>query len=192
MKTPPGCLLMIIFSLSLIGSACEGPEGPQGPQGSHGEQGPVGPQGPQGEEGTANVLYSDWFYPDWNEIDQPRTKRMSVSDPAFADAYPNGAILFYWTTNNGSTFLLPWNTFDGSGDLVISRSVNVRGVSGEVWITIRKFGSDFEPTETEGEVDGLRFNQLRYVIIPGGIQAKMPKSFYEDYHAVKEYYGIPE
>lgn len=171
----------------------QGSEGPQGPEGAQGKQGPPGPRGPTGEDGTANVIYSDWFFPDWNEVDAARVKRMSVSDSDFSSAISNGVILFYWTTNNGSTFLLPWNSFDiRTGDLIISRMANVKGASGTAWIEIRKYGADFIARETDGQVGGITHNRIRCVIIPGGVPAKMNDDFLRDYQAVKEYYEIPD
>lgn len=112
---------------------------------------------------------------------------MSVSDSDFSSAKSNGVVLFYWTTNNGSTFLLTWNSYNAAGTLVISRLVNVQGASGTAWIEIRKYG-----TETGGQVGGITYNRIRYVIIPGGVPAKMGADFFEDYNSVKEYYGIPD
>ena len=201
-------LFLLLLSASITLYSCEGPEGPVGPQGPIGQTGPVGPQGTPGEDGndgqvgdkgdkgdtgTANVIYSDWFFPNWNDLDSPRVKRMIISDSNFASVRSNGVILFYWTTNNGATYLLPWQIFNSAtGDLVLNRYSIIRGASGNAWITIRKYGSDLTATETDGQVGSITHNRIRYVIIPGGVAAKLPPDFFEDYLAVVEMFGIPE
>lgn len=172
----------------------QGEQGPQGEQGIQGEQGEQGLNGADGEDGNANVIYSDWFYPDWNYFDAPRAKRMIVTDPLFGENFDDGVILFYWITNNGSTFLVPWNSYSTiTGALSISRSMNVRGRSGDVWITIRRYDRDFEIKDTYGRYDNITYNQLRYVIIPGNITASGKSSLdYNDYEAVKAFYNLPD
>ncbi|MBC9794741.1 collagen-like protein [Sinomicrobium weinanense] len=186
----------------------QGEQGPQGEQGSEGEQGPQGEQGPagedgvdgqdgqdgqDGEDGNANVMYSDWFFPDWNMSDLVRFKRMEVEDSNFSDTWlEGGATLVYWRTNNGSTFLLPWNSYNTAGNLVIERSVIYRS-STSIWITIKKYGSDFTAEETEGQVGGIIRNRIRYVIIPGNVNLPAKSALdYSDYDAVKAHYNIPD
>lgn len=200
-------LLLLTLFISLGGCSSEdgavGPQGPQGIsgedgsqgiQGEQGEQGVQGPIGADGEDGNANVIYSDWFFPEWNEFDTPRAKRMAVTDPEFGENYDDGVILFYWITNNGSTFLVPWNSYSTStGALNISRSMNVRGISGDVWITIRRYDRDFETRDTFGQFEGIIYNRLRYVIIPGNINVSGKSALdYNDYEAVKAFYNIPD
>ncbi|KQC30097.1 collagen-like protein [Flagellimonas eckloniae] len=196
--------LYIILIIALTGCSSEdgavGPQGPQGvpgedgSQGIQGEQGLQGPGGTDGMDGNANVIYSDWFFPDWNEFDAPRAKRMIVTDPEFGQNYDDGVILFYWITNNGSTFLVPWNSYSTiTGALNISRSMNVRGISGDVWITIRRYDQDFEVRDTFGQFEGIIYNRLRYVIIPGNINVSGKSTLdYNDYEAVKAFYNLPD
>lgn len=200
-------LLLLVLLIGLGGCSAEdgadGPPGLQGPQGIQGEEGAQGIQGEQGSQGTsgtngqdgnANVIYSDWFFPVWNEFDAPRAKRMIVTDPKFGENYDDGVILFYWITNNGSTFLVPWNSYSTStGALNISRSMNVRGTSGDVWITIRRYDRDFEPRDTFGQFEGITYNRLRYVIIPGNVDLSGKSSLdYNNYEAVKAFYNLPD
>ncbi len=199
--------VLVIAIVGYMGCSGEdgdmGPAGPQGEQGIQGEpgadgvngtdgvdgaDGATGPRGLPGEDGNANVIYSDRFSPNWNLINQPRIKRMVINNPDFGRNYDDGVILFYWTTGNGSTFLLPWNTFSSfDGTLDTSRVSVIKGGSGDAWIEIRKYGSDFTDSETVGS------NRLRYVIIPGGVNTSAKNTIdYTDYEAVKNFYHIPD
>lgn len=218
MKKLKGISKLLLFVLLIGLAGCSADDGAVGPPGEPGKDGINGVDGKDGEDGTdgqdgadgtdgqdgnANVIYSDWFYPVWNEFDTPRAKRMVVKNPEFGKNYDDGVILFYWITNNGSTFLVPWNTYSSStGALIISRSMNIRGGSGDVWITIRRYDRDFEIRDTYGQYDGITYNRLRYVIIPGNINAggksssnkdneKSPLD-YSNYEAVKAFYNIPD
>lgn len=200
-----------LVALALATTSCskDGDVGPMGPQGSEGEQGLVGAQGPQGEQGAkgdpgengedgadgedgnANVFFSDQFFPNWNGADTPRFKRMTITDSRFSQVINgDGAVAFvYWSTNNGTTFPLPWNSYNASGNITISRSYVLRG-NDELWISIRKFGSDFEDTETVGKVGLVIYNQLRYIVVPSETLAAKSSLDYSDYEAVRAYYGI--
>ena len=71
--------------------------------------------------------------------------------------------------------------------------MNVRGTSGDVWITIRRYDRDFEIRDTYGRYDNITYNRLRYVIIPGNITAGGKSSLdYNDYEAVKAFYNLPD
>ena len=136
---------------------------------------------------------------DKNKSDRADEDLQSLQDGDEVDErngenYDDGVILFYWITNNGSTFLVPWNSYSTiTGALNISRSMNIRGISGDVWITIRRYDRDFEPRDTFGQFEGITYNRLRYVIIPGNVDLSGKSSLdYNDYEAVKAFYNLPD
>tara|TARA_R110002072_G_scaffold157657_1_gene308333 strand:- start:422 stop:1051 length:630 start_codon:yes stop_codon:yes gene_type:complete len=200
-------LLVLVLLIGLVGCSAEdgavGPQGEAGANGTDGTNGADGTNGTDGQDGNANVIYSDWFFPVWNEFDAPRAKRMIVTNSEFGENYDDGVILFYWITNNGSTFLVPWNSYSTiTGALNISRSMNVRGTSGDVWITIRRYDRDFEVRDTYGQFEGITYNHLRYVIIPGNVNVSGKSALdkvsgkstldYSNYETVKAFYKIPD
>lgn len=177
-------ILVVCFAIS----ACEGSEGPTGPQGPQGIQGPEGTQGiqgPQGEEGTANVIYSDWLDLDWNLVDEPDFKVMIIEDEnTSGDFRDSGALIMYYkiVDSEGTTgiFLMPVIDTQTRFDyfLVVNEEAGIDGMAVRYY---RDSGSDPLP-----ELDG----QIRYILLPGGIPAKMQSNFFNDYAAVREYFGI--
>jgi hypothetical protein len=201
-------ILSFLFMSVLIFSCAEdgeiGPVGPQGTAGTNGTDGADGATGPQGadgqdgEDGNANVIYSDWFSPVWNIADGSNVKTMEIVDQEFVAAQENGVILLYWATQDESTHLLPWNTFNSLGTISISRDYEIKGSSGKVELTIRNYEllGSLSDEDTEGTISGVTYNQLRYVIIPGSTSNSFGRIAaevdYEDYEAVKAYYNIPD
>lgn len=199
--------LFLALGIILINTSCSkdgdvgpiGPEGPQGEQGIQGEQGPEGPQGPAGEDGqdgedgkdgNANVYFSERFYPDWNDIDTPRYKRMIITNSEFSRVHSSGVAVFvYWSTNNGTTLILPKHYYNSDGTLRLSREYLLRG-NDELWLETRKYGSDFEDRETEGQVGSIVYNRIRYIMVPAQNLSSKVSLDYSDYEAVKKFYNI--
>ncbi len=201
-------ILSFLFMSVLIFSCAEdgeiGPAGADGTNGTDGADGATGPQGAagqdgeDGEDGNANVIYSDWFSPVWNITNGSNEKTMEIVDQDFVAAQENGVILLYWATQDESTHLLPWNTFNSLGTISISRDYEIKGSSGKVELTIRNYEllGSLNDQDTEGTISGVTYNQLRYVIIPGSTSNSIGRIAaevdYEDYEAVKAYYNIPD
>lgn len=184
-----------------------GPRGATGAKGDKGDRGPVGatgargPQGEKGDPGTANVIYSDWIKPtnsSWNITNTARSKTMDISVPDFTDEIrKHGLVMVYYQTNNGSTFPLPYVTqrwLDGRTAKLYSFYMYH---DGKLRIKINSYDIDLEPDDYLYDpfpAGGAKHARFRYVIIPGGVHARtsMPLPDLKDYHAVCEYYGIPE
>ena len=180
-------LVIIAFTFILAGISCEGPEGPTGPEGPQGPQGEQGPQGPEGPEGTANVIYSDWMNISWNFNDNPTSKAMYIEESRVIedDFIANGSLLIFLkleTPDGVAMTALPF--ISGTDNLYfVIGDVPSEGVEG---ILIQLSSTDGSTVQ-----DDWSGYQIRYVIIPGGVPAKMKADFLKNYQAVKEYYGIP-
>lgn len=199
MKTNPFKILMLILILAFAGCSKDGDPGPQGPQGQAGADGTAGepgepgttgaqgPQGPQGETGSANVIYSPWMNLVWNDVNEPRHKRMIINVPELDLAmWRTGVILMYWQFNNGTTPPLPYYHLNViSGSMISSREFVIRG-SNTIWVDFRKYTSDIVPSDYSGKI--------RYVLIPGGVPTgRLSTSVdHSDYEAVKEFYNLPD
>ncbi len=187
-------LIPMLFVV-LLASACskEGPIGPQGPAGTdgtngtngapgaQGSQGPAGPQGPQGNTGTANVIYSGWTKKtnaNWVNVNTTASTTTLEAPALTADLLSSGTVLVYIRYN---LVVYPlahtFNANIGTIDFSI-----VPGV-----ITIRNYIDFVKLVKPLGDAD------FRYVLIPGGTQARAAAPVdYKNYEAVKAYYNLPE
>lgn len=185
--------LTILLSLCLAFASCkqsEGPTGPQGEPGPQGQQGPQGEQGPpgeDGEDGTANVIYSDWMDIDWNVSDGPNIKTMLISEPLITEEFTDmGTILMYArskTTEVNIAIPLP---FLQGNDYLYFYALNGHETFNDGIVF------NAESVDYAIPVDAFEDTEIRYILIPDGVPAKMPAGFFEDYIAVKEYYGIAD
>ncbi|HEY9561313.1 MAG TPA: collagen-like protein [Anseongella sp.] len=166
-------LMALLTAAALFSfAACEkeGPVGPQGPAGPQGEQGAPGPKGDKGDPGTANVVYSDWI-----DVKFQKTGSFwlsSLNTPKLTqEILDHGLVIVYYKhTPSGFVYKLNY-TLD---DLYIIQQIKVGFI---------RLHSSFDASDP-----------YRYVLVPGGAQARQNRPFNDlnDYHAVCEYYGIPE
>ncbi|NBC03451.1 MAG: hypothetical protein GVY20_07065 [Bacteroidetes bacterium] len=175
----------ILLFIGLTGISCEGPEGPMGPQGEQ------GPEGPQGEEGTANVIYSDWMPPNWNYRDDEDDKVMYIEESRVTGDFMNtGTLLVYFRSPaSGFVQLLPYANYTISiRPFIIDREIN--GIEYEgIMIQAEQRDGTINPPPLPAWVENI---QIRYVMVPDGIPAKMPPGFFEDYTNAKEYFGFTQ
>ena len=187
MKTNAKFLVYGMMALALLITSCS----------SDGETGPAGNDGTNGADGVANVYFSDKFFPDWNEIDEARSKRMIITNPNFSKVSQGGVAVFvYWSTNNGTTYVLPYTQYNNDGTVKSTKSYLLRG-NDQLFLDIKKFGSDFLPNETEGKIGNVVYNQIRYIIVPSGMltgksQGNESNLDYSNFEEVKKYYNISE
>jgi hypothetical protein len=147
-----------------------------GPQGEKGEQGETG------NTGSANVIYSDWISIHFDASGHPTIRDINgLTD----DILQKGTILVYLATNSNPI-----------GDLVFPLNYYV---GANQWFTYYASKGTLDITCGSGYKNSDFY--LRYVLIPGGVQANKSASAYnhsvntpdlKDYNAVTRYYGIPE
>lgn len=187
-RSTPIYFISIVLFFAFASIACEGPTGSDGPQGPQGEQGSEGPQGPQGEPGTANVIYSDWMNINWNFSDGTTFKQMYIEEPRAVeeDFLTNGTLLMYLKIEAPEGIITAPLPFTNGTDYLTYLAADVPGEDVE-GIVVRLEATD-GATPVQSNWNDYQF---RYVMIPGGVPAKMKEDFLKDYEAVKEYYGIP-
>lgn len=178
---------ILLLSVGLL--ACEGPAGPEGPQGPQGAQGPQGEQGP---EGTANVTYSDWAgfnESNWSEaysaFGQMRRDYPITESAVDEDILATGTVMVYVripSVLGDSVFPLPWIYGLTKG---IAQVLNFELEPGSIVINFYDLVDDSVDPGTFGEIV-----EYRYVIIPGGVQAKAKGLDLNDYHSVVKYFDI--
>lgn len=143
-----------------------GPRGAVGPQGERGPRGEQGPRGPKGDPGTANVLYTDWFDPDWNVTNDPDYKLMYVTEPRLTEEFrKHGTLLVYYRYKLGASvfdYLLPTVFYRPDGS--VDRQYQSYVYQDRIYIRASSHGATFFPDEVNPGN-----NWFRYVLIPGGV-----------------------
>lgn len=170
---------VFFLSLSLLLTSCS----KEGPQGEKGPQGEVGSQGPKGDVGSANVIYSDWLKISGDRdstVDGSKLKVNYLAAPRLTtDLLKNSFIQVYMRFGT-TIFPLPYTGNAGS------KANTVSFIPMEKKICLTRFTHDNSGTLGFGAVE------FRYIIIPGGVSARMasPAVDFSDFDAVCEYYGI--
>lgn len=179
----PVMLALFIVSI-LISCSKEGPVGPEGP---------AGPAGPKGDSGTSGVIYSDWldvaFRPDtihlsgggidtvgyYADVPAPQLSKALLSS-ADVRLYINAG-----TASDPSIYPLPYfNVYSG---LSIDFSAHEQSLD---------MYSNGDMT-TVVSSSGVKFQQFRYMIIPGNIKATASaKVNWSDYETVKAHLGLKD
>jgi hypothetical protein len=194
--TRVACLMLLAVSLMYVACSKEGPTGPQGepgPAGANGGAGPAGPQGEKGDTGTANVIYSDWldvvFEADtfrnagvldtlgyFAGIDAPKldqtiltTGEMKVYVNLGTAAAPNVVPLPYY-------------------DVYSNVNNNVNFLAGTIALY-----SNLDPSTFIDSDSGDKIQQYRYILIPGGTNARKAKNInWNNYKEVKAYLKLKD
>lgn len=185
--TSPLVLLSGLFLIMLM-SSC-GKDGEVGPQGLAGPGGPAGPAGPKGDDASGSVIYSAWldvlFKPDtihlvngkidtigyFAVIDAPKLT-VALLGTADVKAYINAN-----EASDPTIFPLPYRSSSG---LYIQFSAYAQ--------KIELYSNDDLSTVI---VNGKKYQQYRYMIVPGNAQARSAARVdWSDYGKVKSYLGL--
>jgi hypothetical protein len=201
MKSKLFLSMAALLVAGILFTGCEGKEGPPGPTGAQGQKGDTGATGPQGTEGatgatgTANVIYSDWKavpVTPTHKYSSEKVYRIAESKIT-KEIFDKGLVMAY-ARSGGSTwaYYLPqtlttsYHGFNGS----INFFFNV--VEGsfyycELWLSPTAVNSSWLAQDKP-----TYFSHVRYVILPGGVKARVKGLDYSNYEEVKKYYNIPD
>jgi len=189
-------LLLMATSLLYMSCSKDGPAGPQGepgPAGADGAAGPAGPKGDQGDPGTANVIYSEWldvgFDADtvmtgatidtigyYGGMDAPKldqtiltTGEMKVYVNLGTAADPNVVPMPYY-------------------DVYSNINITVNFVPQAILLY-----SNANVGTLVDNSSGDKYQQYRYILIPGGTTARMAKKVdWNNYKEVKAYLKLKD
>lgn len=188
---------LAVLTAGVLFGACEGKEGPQGPAGAKGDTGATGPAGAIGATGTANVIFSEWIpMPATAAASLPSRKNFSFSAPKITQEVLDKALV-YGYVKYSPTGVVPlpyagrYTTSNGEilGSFLNTILLGLGGISfNQDWLTPGTIPRDFADAKTV--IGG--FTHLRYVIVPGGVQARIAGLDYSDYEAVKKHYGLKD
>jgi len=188
---------VLLMAIGIWMAACskEGPAGPQGEPGADGPAGPAGPAGPQGdpgEPGTANVIYSAWldvpFAADTftNDSDMLDTigYYAQIDAPGLDNAIlTSGDVKVYVNLNTAAEpVIVPLPYYD------VYFNININPT---FWLQkIDLYSNANTGTFTE---NGAKYQQYRYLLIPGGTAARMAKKInWNNYAEVKAFLQLKD
>lgn len=167
--------LALFVSLGVLVSGCEPKSGDPGPQGEAGTQGPKGDdgaQGPKGDAGTANVIYSPWTSVTFAGSGSSYTGNVTAARIT-QEVLDKADIRVYWN-ESGRVLSLPYSETLGSATYTVHQRFYVGRV------------------ELKASY-ALGTQQMRYVIIPGGVASgRMAALDLDSYEAVKKAFNLPD
>lgn len=175
--------VLLLASITFMATSCSkdgdtGATGAQGQKGDKGDGGPAGPAGPKGDPGTANVIYSNWL--DLPLIKDPTQNNGNYYNAAISvnqlsqDMLTKGVIKVYLNVNSADDpIVVPLPYTDESGKII--RFV----ASNQTIDIIANFDASTKTT------NGKKYNQYRYVLVPGGTAANGQPVNWNDYEEVK-------
>jgi len=186
-------LAAVIFSCGSCSK--EGDTGPAGETGATGPVGPTGPAGPAGADG-AGIIYSEWldvaydpivgdYDGDGLEDDTAAYETVIPADKLTNDILSTGEIKVFiniGTAANPVIYPLPYT------DLFAGYSINPTFAAQEIYLLATNSFQTFVDAE-----DGLKYQQYRYILIPGGTAARAGKKIdWNNYSEVKAYLKLKD
>ncbi|MBQ4820170.1 hypothetical protein [Aquimarina sp. MMG016] len=167
--------LMMIFTLVITSTSCDGEDG------ANGIDGVEGPQGPAGQDGNANVIASPWFQSSsWVNSGSPSAYFDRSAPEVTQEIIDNGVVIAYTKLAGDSNYTrpLPATTLDRFfWNFFITEPENIR------FTAFTLDGSNISPSSN---------NQFRYVIIPSSELLNRSSIDLNDYNAVKEFYKLKD
>ena len=163
-----------------------------GADGADGANGAAGPAGPQGDAGAgSNVIYSSWldvpFKPDTVHLAGGRIDTIgyyaTISVPKLTTALLSTAdVKAYINSNDASDPVIYPLPYNGSSGLYVEFSAYTQKI--ELYSN-----ADMSTVSSNGK----KYQQYRYMIVPGNAQARSAASVnWSDYAAVKANLGLKD
>ncbi len=181
---PSLVLLSGLFILMfMISCSKEGPAGPTGPAG------PAGPAGPKGDSNSGSVIYSGWLDVPYKPDTLHRAGGKIDTLGYFAIIDAPKLTLDLLSTAEVKVYL---NSSDPSDPVVYSLPyVGTSGLNIQVSVYKQKIQLYANGDVSTFTNNGKKYQQYRYMIVPGNVQARSAASVnWSDYASVKLYLGL--
>lgn len=171
-----------LLAAALMLGACK--KGDTGPQGEKGDTGAAGPAGSKGDQGTANVLYSNWLDLAYTADAVNGGFYADISAPKITDdLLSTGEIKVFvnlGTSKDKVITVLPFS----HGTTQITPLFFTGGI---------QLDATVDASTAIDRTSGLKVNQYRYMLIPGGATLRMEKNIdWNNYEEVKAYLGLKD
>lgn len=145
-------------------------------------------------QATTNVMYTSWFEPVWDQVDEARHKRLRITEFRLTSEFKAGGVVLVYhrdipSPGNLQDRLLPNTVYFVDGE--VARVYRSEVIGNGIYIEVVAYTQDLDPDDYDGE-----HNRFRYVLIPGSeeIGTEAPGNELpinpEDYEQVKKYFGI--
>lgn len=148
-------------------------------------------------QGSAKVMYTPWFEPDWDQVDEARHKRLRITEFRLTPEFKAGGVILVYhrdipSPGNLQDRLLPNTVYFVDGE--VARIYRSEVIGNGIYIEVVAYTRDLNPDDYDGE-----HNRFRYVLIPGSEEilsaeandSKLSVDF-NDYSEVRKYFGIEE
>lgn len=181
-------LFFVIFLISC--GKKDGAPGPVGPAG------PIGPAGPAGPKGDASSSDSDVIYSDW--LDVPFAADTFMTRGGGIDTLGYYAVIDVpklTSTLLGTADIKVYiNSKDASDPVIYSLPFNaISGLNIEVSAFTQGIQLYSNGNMSTYSAQGKKYQQYRYMIVPGNIQARLESPVnWSDYASVKAYLGLKD
>ena len=147
-------------------------------------------------QATTNVMYTPWFEPDWDQVDEASHKRMRITEFQLTPEFKEGGVVLVYhryipSPGNLQDRLLPDTVYFVDGE--IARVYRSEIIGNGIYIEVRSYTQDLDSDDYDGE-----HHRFRYVLIPGSeeILGKAEGSTFSvdsnNYNELKKYFGIRE
>lgn len=198
-----GYLYVLVVAIALLIASCgkdgaQGPagdQGPAGPAGPAGAGGPAGADGEKGDTGVANVIFSEWL--DVGYLDTFSVNPNDITDTTFIsfggieatkltnEILNTGEMKVYVNLGNPQEpNVVPLPYFS----VYTIVNINVDFALGFIYLTSNVNAGTYIDND-----DGLKYQQYRYVLIPGGVAARTKQSVdWNNYKQVKEFLKLKD
>ena len=189
---------MSLYALMLCGiiffGAC-GKDGETGPAGAKGDTGAAGPAGTPGKDATSGIIYSDWLDVSFTAVkEETDDNGNGVLDTIFFGAQIEAEKITDEILSTGDVRVFINTYSDAEKDIaplpyvspVTGATISPSFSTGLITLLANGPFNTF----TDGT---LKFQQYRYVIVPGGAEARKASGIdWNDYKQVKAYLHLKD
>jgi hypothetical protein len=180
MKSAFTYVVLLTLLSAIVSCSKDGPAGATGPAGAAGSTGPAGPAGPKGDTGVANIIYSDWLTVTFAPNSDSSQWSAVIAAPKLSNVIlTTGDVKVYVNANSATApVILPLPYFDGFS--ILNDAFELQKID--------LISTDDFSTYTD---TGVKFQQYRYILVPGGVHARSAIDW-NNYAEVKKYLGLKD
>jgi hypothetical protein len=176
----------LFLSLVVLATSCKkGDTGATGATGAAGPTGATGATGATGKTGSANVIYSAWLDVTFAAVNDS-VGGAQLDAPKLVDSIiEKGDVKVYWNVNTASNPYIVSLPYADNGLVLGINDLHMNFVA-----TVGSILLYSNYNLSSGTSNGEAYGQFRYILIPGGVAARVAVVNWNDYNQVKSYLGL--